>query len=50
MQWVALETRQVLLFCDYYTNGKVGAFSRSLSADLCGVDLALSSLGTTQQI
>ncbi len=30
------------VFCGYYTYLKIGAFSRSLSTDLCGADLRLT--------
>ncbi len=44
-----LETQQVPFFGDYYMQGIIGAFSRSLSTDLCSVDLVLSAAsGTTQ--
>ncbi len=36
-----LETECVLFFCDYCTQGRIGAFSRSLSTNLCSVDLRL---------
>ncbi len=32
------------------THRTIGAFNRRLSADLCGVDLGLSSLSTTKHI
>ncbi len=35
-------TQQVLLFCDYYTWGRIRAYVRSPSTDLCGVDLKLT--------
>ncbi len=51
-QITTLETGQVgysrysrLFFCvcDYYMKGKIGIFYRSLSNDLCDVDLGLSA-------
>ncbi len=37
-----LGTQNVLLFCDYYKWKKIGAFSRSLSTDLCDADMRLN--------
>ncbi len=34
------------VFGNYWTCGRIGAFSRNLSTDLCGVNMRLSSLGT----
>ncbi len=38
---ITSETLQVLLFFEYYMKAIIGPFYRSLSTDLCDVDLGL---------